>query len=89
VAILENFSRAILASAVTLTQDTNAHLSVLHAAIKRHGPPKKIVTDGGGVFRSDRAKAVYAALGIEKEERSSAAKRGNPSSRPTSACSAG
>ncbi len=30
---------AILASAVTLSQDTNAYLSVLHAAI---------VTDGGG-----------------------------------------
>ena len=68
VAILENYSRAILASAVTLSQDANAYLSVLHAAIGRHGSPKAIVTDGGGVFRSDRAKAVYAALGIEKLE---------------------
>src|SRR5215204_4401348 len=68
VAILENYSRAMLASAVTLTQNTNAYLSVLHAAIKRHGSPKKIVTDGGGIFRSDRAKAVYRALNIEKEE---------------------
>jgi transposase len=59
VAILENYSRAILASAVTLSQDTNAYLSVLHAAIERHGSPKTIVTDGGGIFRSDRAKAVY------------------------------
>jgi putative transposase len=68
VAILENYSRAILASAVTLSQDTNAYLSVLHAAIGRYGSPKAIVTDGGGIFRSDRAKAVYAALGIEKLE---------------------
>ena len=68
VAILENYSRAVLASAVTLAQDTNAYLSVLHAAIGRHGSPKAIVTDGGGIFRSDRAKAVYAALGIEKVE---------------------
>ena len=68
VAILENYSRAILASAVTLSQDTNAYLSVLHAAIGRHGSPKTIVTDGGGIFRSDRAKAVYRTLGIEKEE---------------------
>jgi len=68
VAILENYSRAILASAVTLTQDTNAYLSVLHAAVDRYGSPKKIVTDGGGIFRSDRARAVYKALGIEKEE---------------------
>ncbi len=68
VSILDNFSRAILASAITLSQDTNAYLSVLHAAIERHGSPGTIVTDGGGIFRSDRAKAVYRALGIEKEE---------------------
>jgi hypothetical protein len=43
-------------------------LSVLHAAIGRHGSPKATVTDGGAIFRSDRAKAVYAALGIRKEE---------------------
>jgi len=68
VAILENYSRAVLASAVTLSQDANAYLSVLHAAIGRYGSPKAIVTDGGGIFRSDRAKAVYAALEIEKVE---------------------
>ncbi len=68
VAILENYSRAILASAVTLTQDTNAYLSVLHAAIERYGSPEAVVTDGGGIFRSNRAKAVYRALGIRKEE---------------------
>lgn len=67
-AILENYSRAILASAVTLSQDTNAYLSVLHATIGRHGSPKAIVTGGGGIFRSDRAKAVYAALSIGKLE---------------------
>ena len=68
VAVLENYSRAVLASAVTLSQDTNAYLSVLHAAIGRYGSPGTIVTDGGGIFRSDRAKAVYRALGIEKLE---------------------
>jgi hypothetical protein len=68
VAILENYSRAILASAVTLSQDSGAYLSVLHAAIERHGSPQTIVTDGGGIFRSNRAKAVYRALRIEKVE---------------------
>jgi transposase len=68
VSILENYSRAILASAVTLSQGTNAYLSVLHAAIERHGSPKTIVTDGAGIFRSNRAKAVYRSLGIAKEE---------------------
>lgn len=68
ISILENYSRAILASAVTLTQDTSAYLSVLYAAIERYGSPKRLVTDGGGIFRSRRASAVYDALGIEKEE---------------------
>ncbi len=68
VSVLDNYSRAILASAVTLSQDTNAYLSVLHAAIERHGSPGTIVTDGGGIFKSKRAKAVYRSLGIRKEE---------------------
>jgi transposase InsO family protein len=68
VAILENYSRAILASALTLSQDTNAYLSVLHAAIERYGSPEAIVTDGGGIFRSNRAKAIYRALDIRKED---------------------
>lgn len=68
VSILDNYSRAVLASAVTLVQDTNAYLSVLHAAIERHGSPRTIVTDGGSIFRSNRAKAVYRSLGILKEE---------------------
>ena len=41
---------------------------MLHVAIGRHGSPKAIVTDGSAIFRSDRAKAVYAALGVRKEE---------------------
>jgi putative transposase len=68
ISVLENYSRAILASAVTLSQDTNAYLSVLHAAIERHGSPGAIVTDGAGVFKSNRAKAVYRSFGISKEE---------------------
>ncbi|CAA9431070.1 hypothetical protein AVDCRST_MAG82-2111 [uncultured Rubrobacteraceae bacterium] len=67
-AILENYSRAILASAVTLSQDANAYLSVLHAAIERYGSPETNVTDGGSIFRSDRAKGVYRTLGIRKEK---------------------
>ncbi|MDP9477405.1 MAG: helix-turn-helix domain-containing protein [Actinomycetota bacterium] len=68
VSILENYSRTILASAVTLAQDTNAYLSVLYAAVERYGSPKTIVTDGGGIFRAGRSMAVYEALGIRKEE---------------------
>ncbi len=68
VSVLDNYSRAILASAVTLAQDTNAYLSALHAAIERHGSPGTVVTDGAGNFKSNRARAVYRSLGIRKEE---------------------
>jgi putative transposase len=68
VSILDNYSRAILASAVSLAQDKNAYLSVLHATIERHGSPATIATDGAGVFKSNRAKAIYRTLSIEKKE---------------------
>lgn len=68
ISILENHSRAILASSVSRTQDSGAFLSVLYRAIERYGSPEALVTDGGGIFRSHRAHAVYEALGIRKEE---------------------
>ncbi len=68
VAVLENHSRAILASAVTHTQDLSAFLSVLHRAVERYGSPEALVTDGGSIFRANQAKEIYEALGIEKEE---------------------
>ena len=68
ISILENHSRAILASSVSRSQDTNAFLSVLHRAVGRYGSPGTLVTDSGSVFLSNRAKAIYGALGIEKEE---------------------
>jgi putative transposase len=68
ISILENHSRAILASSVSHSQDTSAFLSVLYRAIERYGSPEVLVTDGGGIFRSHRAQAIYEALGIRKEE---------------------
>lgn len=41
---------------------------MLYEAVKRYGSPEALVTDGGGVFKANRAIAVYEALGIEKEE---------------------
>jgi putative transposase len=63
--ILENYSRAIVASAISRSQATPAFLSVLFAAIARHGVPERLVSDGGGVFKATNVKAIYAALGIE------------------------
>jgi len=68
VTILDNFSRAIVASIVSPTQDQAAYLKVLRDAVRDHGSPERLVSDGGGVFKSNAAKAVYAALGIEKEQ---------------------
>ena len=68
ITVLDNYSRAVVASAVSPTQDLAAFLSVLHRAVERHGPPEALVTDSGSVFRANRAWAVYETLGIEKHE---------------------
>src|SRR3712207_4715806 len=68
VTVMDNYSRAILSSAVTRMQDLRAFLSVFYRAVERHGTPKTLVTDSGSVFLPNRAKAVYEALGISKEE---------------------
>jgi putative transposase len=68
ISILENFSRAILASAISRHQDTQAYLAVLYAAIRQHGIPEVLVSDSGGVFRSSDAMRIYDALGIQKVE---------------------
>ena len=68
ISVLDNHSRAVLASAVTRTQDLASYLSVLYAAVERYGSPEGLVTDGAGVFRARQARAVYEALGIAKHE---------------------
>ena len=64
ISILENFSRAILATAVSPRQDLTAYLIVLRAAVEAHGAPEVLVSDSGGVFKANHARAIYAALGI-------------------------
>jgi hypothetical protein len=68
ISILENFSRALLATAISPRQDLTAFLIVLRAAVEAHGAPEALVSDSGSVFRANHAKAIYAALGIDKRE---------------------
>jgi transposase len=64
ISILENFSRALLATAISPRQDLTAFLIVLRAAMEAHGAPEVLVSDSGSVFKANHAKAIYAALGI-------------------------
>ena len=67
ISILDNHSSALLASAVSTTQDLTAYLSVLYAAVERYGAPEILVSDGAGIFKANQAKAIYRSLGIAKE----------------------
>jgi len=67
ITILENYSRAVLASKVSPTQNQWDYLEVLFDALRTAGVPKAIVSDGGGIFYCNQAMEVYKALGIQKE----------------------
>ena len=58
----------ILASAVTRRQDLEAYVAVLYAAVRKHGCPEVLVSDSGSVFLDHKARQIYKALGIEKQE---------------------
>jgi hypothetical protein len=68
VAMLENHSRAMRASAIRRSQDLTAFLSILHRAVERYGSPEALVTDSGSTFLANRTKANYGPLGIAKYE---------------------
>jgi hypothetical protein len=68
ISVLDNYSRAILASGVSRTQDVSAYLIALHAAIRQFGSPEAIVSDGGGIFRAKPVLAAYERLGIRREQ---------------------
>jgi hypothetical protein len=68
ISILENYSRLIVASMLSRTQDTTAFLAVLLMAVREYGAPDALVSDGGGVFRAKRSMAIYKESGIAKEQ---------------------
>jgi|GEM_PF-5430326 len=67
ISILDNFSRAILASGISRTQNLTDYLIVLFAAIRQHGAPTMLVSDNGSIFKAKQAQKIYASLGIQKE----------------------
>ncbi len=67
ITIFENFSRSVLASAISASQTQWDYLAVLADAIRRYGAPEALVTDGGGQFSSTVAVQLYDMLGIRKE----------------------
>jgi transposase len=67
ITIFENFSRMVLSSAISATQNQWDYLAVLADAVRRYGAPEAIVTDGGGQFYSTVAVQLYDMLGIRKE----------------------
>lgn len=68
ISILENYSRALLASALSPTQDLLAVLVVVYEALRRCGVPDAVVSDGGAVFRAKQLLHAYEALGIRREQ---------------------
>jgi len=67
ITIMDNFSRAIISSAMSPKQDLTAYLIVLYSAIRLHGAPEALVSDNGSIFKAKQAKRIYEALGIRKE----------------------
>src|SRR6266566_3468554 len=74
ISILENFSRAILASAISLRQDTEAFFAVFYKAVRAYGVPEVLVSDNGSIFTSHDTRRVCEQLGISKKE----IKKGKP-----------
>jgi transposase InsO family protein len=72
--ILENFSRAVLASAISLRQDMAAFFAVFYQAVRAYGVPEMLVSDSGSIFTSHDTRRVCTQLGIEKQE----IKKGRP-----------
>jgi len=68
ISVLENFSRALLATAISPRQDLTAYLIVLRAAVEAHGAPEVLISDSGSVFKAKQARLIYAALGIRHAE---------------------
>ncbi len=70
ISVLENFSRALLASAISPRQDLTAFLIVLRAAVEAHGAPRSSSATAAASSRRSRPRRSTGALGIAQGGRS-------------------
>ncbi len=68
ITVLDNYSRKIVASAPSRTQDLWAFLLVFCTALYVYGAPAGLVSDGGSVFTAHASVALYQRLAIRKEQ---------------------
>ena len=66
ISILDNYSRALLASVISPRQDLTAFLVVLREALRVYGCPTGIVSDGGSIFKAQAVLHIYDYLKIER-----------------------
>ena len=52
ITILDNYSRFIVGSVISRTQDQPAYLHVLLSAVTEYGAPEALVSDGGSIFKA-------------------------------------
>jgi putative transposase len=64
ISILENYSRSILASKMSLTQNQWDYMEVLFAALSRFGAPSALVSDGGGIFYCNKERLFFTEISI-------------------------
>lgn len=66
ISVLDNYSRALLASILSPRQDLTAFLLVLREALRVYGCPTAIVSDGGSIFKAHAVQRIYDYLKIER-----------------------
>ena len=67
ITVFESFSRMVLSSKISATQNQWDYLVRRVDAIRRYGAPEAIVTDGGAIFTSNMALELYEMLAFRKE----------------------
>ena len=90
ITMLDNYSRAIVASGLSRTPGPR-HVpdGALHAAIRQHGAPEAMVTTAAASSAPSSCSPYLDRLGVQQARDRRGASRGRTTSRPTSACSGG